>query len=156
MPFPLVRAGSLDQPAHSLSLLVLLVNWKWVKVRMVFSGLCSGFSTNSFCCSLMLIQRPRRTVFLRVIQTATSFRSNPRSVCISTPISVLKEQLRTSASSTAVCYFNILICDVMCVMYLRCVFKIPWYDKKIKDLIPKQYLLLLKLKIVRTGTWNKS
>lgn len=78
----------------------------WLKVRMVFSGLCSGFCTNSFCYSLMPIQRPRRTVFLRALQTATSFSSNPRSVCISTPISVLKEQLRTSTSSTAVCYSN--------------------------------------------------
>ncbi|XP_034461624.1 adenosine deaminase domain-containing protein 2 isoform X4 [Hippoglossus hippoglossus] len=52
----------------------------------------------SFCSSLVLIQMPRRTVFLIAVQKAISFRSNPRSACTSTPISVLKDPLRTSAS----------------------------------------------------------
>lgn len=84
------------------------------------SGLCSGFCTNSFCCSLMLIRRPRRTVFLRAVQTATSFSSNLSSAYISTLIGVLKELPRIPPSSTPVGFFfscvferlNICICTV--------------------------------------------
>lgn len=38
-------------------------------------------------------------MFLREVQTAPSFSSNPRPVCISTPISVLQEQLTASTLS---------------------------------------------------------
>lgn len=119
LTFLLIKCWSLQsESSHSFSPIIDGVSGAlkapvWLKVRMVFSGLCSGFCTNSFCCSLMPIQRPRRTVFLRAVQTATSFSSNPTSVCISTPISVLKEQLRTSTSSTAVCYSHLCpVCSV--------------------------------------------
>lgn len=77
----------------------------WLQPKAAFSGLCSGFCTNSFCSSLMLIQRPRRSVFLRAVQTATSSSSKLSSACISTLIGVLKELPRISPLSTPVCFF---------------------------------------------------
>lgn len=70
---------------------------------MFFLLLCSGFCTKNFCFFSMPIQRPGRAVFLRKVQTSTSCSSNPKSACISTPAIFLREPLRTSASSTAVC-----------------------------------------------------
>lgn len=77
----------------------------WLQPRAAFPGVCSGSCTNSFCCSLMPIQRPRRAASLRAAQTAISSSSNLSSACISTLIGVLKELPRFSPLSTPVCFF---------------------------------------------------
>lgn len=102
---PVCDSLELVARARPFRLTTLLNVLMWLQPKAVFSGLCSGFCTNSFCSSLMLIQRPRRSVFLRAVQTATSSSSKLSSACISTLIGVLKELPRISPLSTPVCFF---------------------------------------------------
>lgn len=49
------RGGVTAGPGASAGLLPL-----WLQAKAAFSALCSGFCTNSSCCSLALIRRPGR------------------------------------------------------------------------------------------------